>query len=445
MKMNTTENNRKETGGRFFKSVSFKLFVIVSLSLLMLIPTIFIMKLIDERQGRRDETIAEVTSKWGEEQQLFGPVLIVPYEKIEFISKGKYTRYLHYLHILPDELNLTAKIDPEIRYRGIYEVITYGSDIEISGRFKIESFNDLPDNPDKIIWEDAKLVVGISDLTGLDAVKALAWNETSLSAEGGIPYNSSITGGIHTSVKVDTKTDNEFNIILSLNGSESISVVPAGKSTRAKISSSWPDPSFTGASLPDEREVTVNGFTAEWESMHLTRPFPQKWSDNKYNYEIAESAFGVNLFVPVDIYQKSTRSVKYALLFISLTFLVIFFIEMISKQRIHPVQYLLTGTALVVFYSLLLALSEHLNFALAYLISSASIVSIIVGYANSIFTQRKFTIITLVVLIALYTFLYTILQMSDFALLLGNIGLVVIIAIVMFFSRKIEWYNESNS
>ena len=126
-------------------------------------------------------------------------------------------------------------------------------------------------------------------------------------------------------------------------------------------------------------------------------------------------------------------------------FLVIFFIEMISRQRIHPVQYLLTGFALIVFYSLLLALSEHLNFALAYLISSASIVSIIVVYANSIFSQRRFAIITLLVLTALYTFLYTILQMSDFALLLGNIGLVVILALVMFFSRKIEWYNESNS
>ena len=445
MIMNTTENNKNGSGGKFFKSVSFKLFVIVSLSLLMLIPTIFIRNLINERQGRRDETIAEVTSKWGEEQQIFGPVLIVPYEKIEFISKGKYSRYLHYFHILPDELNLTAQIAPEIRYRGIYEVIIYGSDIEISGRFKAESFSDWPDNPDKILWEDAKLVVGISDLTGLDAVRSLAWNETSLSAEGGIPYNSSLTGGIHTSVKVDTENDNEFGINLSLNGSESISIVPAGKTSRVQMASSWPDPSFTGSSLPDEREVTVNGFTAEWESMHLTRPFPQKWSDNNYSDEIAESAFGVDLFIPVDIYQKTTRSVKYALLFIGLTFLVIFFIEMISKQRIHPVQYLLAGTALVVFYSLLLALSEHLNFALAYLISSVSIVTIIAGYASSIFKQRKFAIITVVVLVALYTFLYTILQMSDYALLLGNIGLVVIVAIVMFFSRKIEWYNESNS
>lgn len=444
MKMNTTENNKKETGIRFFKSVSFKLFVIVSLSLLMLIPTIFIRHLIDERQGRRDETIYEVTSKWGEEQQIFGPLLIIPFEKLEYVSKGKYVRYRHYFHVLPDELLIIGELDPEVRYRGIYEVITYGSVLQISGRFNSDSFKDWPETPDKILWNEAKLVLGISDLTGLDVIKTISWNKLSLSVEGGIPYNSSVSSGVHAPVKINTEGVNDFDIQLSLNGSESIGFVPAGKNTGVSIKSDWPDPSFTGASLPDKREVTPNGFTAEWESMHLTRSFPQKWSDSKYDYEISESAFGVNLLIPVDIYQKSTRSVKYALLFIGLTFLVIFFIEMISKQRIHPVQYLLTGTALVIFYSLLLALSEHLNFGLAYLISSISIVTIITAFAYSIFVQRRYAIITFVVLSSLYIFLFTILQMSDFALLLGNIGLVVIIAIVMFFSRKIEWYNERN-
>ncbi len=443
--MNTTENNKKESGNKFFKSVSFKLFVIVSLSLLMLIPTIFIRNLIDERQGRKDETIREVTSKWGEEQQLFGPLLIIPYEKIEYVSEGRYTRNKHYFQVLPDELIVNGELDPEVRYRGIYEVITYGSTLQISGKFNANTFKDWPDTPEKILWNEAKLVLGISDLTGLDAIETLTWNKESISAEGGIPYNSSVSSGIYSSIKIDKEAENEFNIHLSLNGSESIGFVPAGKVTSIKLSSAWPDPSFTGASLPDKREVTPEGFTAEWESMHLTRSYPQKWSDDKYSYEIPESAFGVDLLIPVDIYQKSTRSVKYAFLFIGLTFLVIFFIEMMSKQRIHPVQYLLTGFALIIFYSLLLALSEHLNFALAYLISSASIVTIIVAYANSIFSHRRFAVITLIVLASLYTFLYTILQMSDFALLLGNIGLVLIIAIVMFFSRKIEWYNESNS
>ena len=235
---------------------------------------------------------------------------------------------------------------------------------------------------------------------------------------------------------------NRFQIKLSLNGSESISFIPAGKTTTVKLNSGWADPSFNGSALPDIREISPDGFTAEWQSLHLTRSFPQKWSDRDYDTEIPESAFGVDLLIPVDIYQKSMRSVKYALLIIGLTFLVIFFIEMISKQRIHVVQYLLTGAALIIFYSLLLALSEHLNFALAYLISSTGIIALITGYAFSIFPKKKFAIITLIVLVLLYSFLYTILQMSDFALLLGNIGLFVTIGLIMFFSRKIEWYNE---
>jgi inner membrane protein len=225
-------------------------------------------------------------------------------------------------------------------------------------------------------------------------------------------------------------------------GMKAIYFVPAGRSTEVNISSPWPDPSFTGSSLPNHK-TTPDGFSAKWQSMDLKRGFPQSWSDSEYYNEIANSAFGVDLIIPVDIYQKSERSVKYALLFIGLTFLVIFFIEMISKQKIHPVQYLLTGAALIVFYSLLLALSEHLPFTLAYLISSMGIITLIVSYSNSIFSERRYTLISAIVLVVLYSFLFVILQISDMALLVGNIGLFIAIALVMFFSRKIDWYHKT--
>lgn len=443
--MNTTLENTKKKNTKFQNSVSFKLALIIALSLLMLIPTIFIRNMINERQFRRDDTIREVTSKWGEEQQLCGPIILVPYEKTEYSASKRKVTYRHYFHILPEKLNINGELDPNIRYRGIYEVITYRSIVEIRGEFLPESLQDLPDQADKILWEEAKLIVGISDLTGLDAVSAFNWNDTSLQVEGGMPSQSSLSNGIHASLNIDPTITNTFKIKLALNGSETIEFVPSGKSSKVSLTSSWPDPSFIGAALPDDRKVGPNGFTAEWESLHLTRSFPQKWSDMDYKQEIPNSAFGVDLIVPVDIYQKSERSVKYALLFIGLTFLVIFFIEMISKQKIHPVQYLLTGAALIVFYSLLLALSEHLNFVLAYAISSASIIILIVSYASSIFSNRRYVITTCIVLICLYTFLYTILQMSDLALLFGNIGLFIVIALVMFFSRKIEWYNARNS
>lgn len=426
---------------RIVNSVSFKLIVIIILSFLLLIPTIFVRNLIDERQDRRDSTISEITSKWGEEQTVFGPVLLIPYEKYEKTSKDTYISKTYTFHLLPDELEITGTINPEVRYRGIYKVITYGSDLRMNGKFKSESFSNWPKNADKILWDKAYLAIGISDLTGLDQLIKVDWNDKQLEMEGGIPFPSSVANGISAELVIDPEQQYNFTFEISLNGSESLFFVPAGKSTYVSLSSEWTTPSFDGAQLPDNREVNQQGFTAEWNALHLTRSFPQKWSGSMFDYEIPASAFGVNLLIPVDNYQKTTRSVKYALLFIGLTFLVIFFIEVMSKKKIHPVQYLLPGIALIIFYSLLLALSEHLNFTLAYLVASVSIIGLIVIYSGSIFKKRNYTLITLAVLVFLYGFLYAILNMSDFALLLGNIGLFVILAIVMFFSRKIDWYS----
>ncbi len=431
----------KPKNNKFKNSVSFKLIVIAMLTLLLLIPTVFVQKLINERQSRRNSTISEVTSKWGEEQILFGPVLLIPYEIREQASKNYFVTRTYYFHVLPDDLQIQGTMFPEVRYRGIYKVITYGSELSLKGKFSAASFTNWPDNTDNILWSQARLVIGISDLTGLDQIKQLRWNDTTLNMEGGIPYTSSIEKGISAPLTIHPETDQEFNIDISLNGSESLFFVPAGKSTHITLESEWITPSFDGAQLPDERKVNESGFTAEWNALHLTRPFPQKWTGDEFKYEIPESSFGVNLLIPVDNYQKTTRSVKYALLFIGLTFLVIFFIEVMSKKRVHPVQYLLTGIALIIFYSLLLALSEHLPFAIAYLIASVSIIGLIVNYSRSIFKNRNYTLVSLAVLVALYGFLYAILNMSDMALLLGNVGLFVILAIIMFFSKKIDWYN----
>jgi len=430
--------------GRFKNSISLKLALIVILSLLLLIPTVFIRGLIDERQNRRNEAILEVTSKWGQSQTLFAPIIIVPYETYEKTSSKTFITRKNYMHLLPDEVEIAGNMVPEIRHRGIYKVILYSADINLEAKFTRESFSDWPDSPDKILWSEALLAIGITDLTGLDRINRLEWNHDTLSAEGGIPYSSDIETGIHTPVTIKTDEDNYFHLQIALNGSESLFVIPAGKSTKVKLTSVWASPSFNGSTLPDKREVGETGFTAEWNVLHLTRPFPQKWSNDAYSYQIGESAFGVNLFLPVDTYQKTTRSVKYALLFIALTFLVIFFIEVMSKKRIHVVQYLLTGAALVIFYSLLLSLSEQLPFGWAYLIASTGTVGLIVFYIEALFQKRSYSLATLGILAALYGFLFAILHMSDLALLLGNIGLFIILTIVMFFSRKIDWYNERN-
>ncbi len=436
---------KQNNSSRFKNSISLKLIVIVILSFLLLIPTIFVRSLIDERQNRRNEAILEVTSKWGGQQTLFGPVILIPYEKYEETSKDCYISRKHYMHLLPEELSINGVIEPEVRHRGIYEVMLYKSALSVTGSFSKESFTDWPDNPDKILWQEATLAIGISDLKGLENIKSMEWNNDSIVAAGGIPYESSLTTGLNSPIQIAQDRNNTFSMELVLKGSEAIYFVPTGESTNVRLSSNWSTPSFDGAMIPEKPEVTDKGFIAEWNTLSLTRSFPQKWSDKSYEYEIPQSAFGVSLLIPVDIYQKTTRSVKYALLFIGLTFLVIFFIEVISKKKIHPVQYLLTGAALVIFYSLLLALSEQFSFGLAYLIAAASIIGLIVFYANSLFHKLSYTFATGGVLMVLYAFLFAILHMSDLALLLGNIGLFIILAIVMFFSRKIDWYNTQES
>jgi inner membrane protein len=425
---------------KILDSVSLKLAVITFLSLLLLIPTFFVRDLIKERKNRKDETIQEVTSKWGGMQTICGPVIQVPYERTEISSDNKLLTYKGCLHFLPDELVIKGTLAPEIRHRGIYEVIVYQSEITVEGNFSKALLNNLPATLGKINWEDAKLVVGITDLRGIKKLDPVLWNLKQIDAIPGTDENSISESGFNVPINIETGHDNSFKIRISLNGSESAWFVPLGKNTKVNLSSKWNSPSFNGAFLPTASKISASGFDAEWNVNQMNRPYPQFWTDNIYNQHVNASSFGVDLITPVDIYQKTERSVKYALLFIALTFLVLFFIEVIGNNRVHPVQYLITGTALIIFYSLLLALSEYFSFALAYIVSAVAIITLIGFYSYSLFHNIKYTIITSVLLAVLYAFLFTILSLTNYSLLIGNLGLLFTLAIFMYISGKVDWY-----
>ena len=220
--------------------------------------------------------------------------------------------------------------------------------------------------------------------------------------------------------------------------------MPLGKETHTKLESTWDSPGFTGAFLPEKREIKKTGFTAEWNILYLNRNFPQQWTSED-THELAPAAYGVELIFPVDHYQKATRSAKYAVMFLFLTFLVFFIIEIMNKSRIHPVQYLLIGIALLIFYSLLVSLSEYLGFNLAYALASAATILLITGYAFSVVKNKKAGISIGAFLTALYGFLFVLLQLEDLSLVIGSIGLFVILAIVMRVSRNIDWYSPLSS
>jgi inner membrane protein len=421
-----------------FNSIGLKLALIAFLSLLLLIPAFMITGLIREREQRRDETIAEVTSLWGSSQTLTGPVLTLTCKATEKTGQNEYSTITRYAHFLPENLKITGTVEPEVRYRGIYQVVTYHARLHVAGNFRAPDLEALQVSPAETDNGPSWVEIGITDMRGINQNIRLQWMDSILTIIPGIPSKQVSKSGVHAIISEKTSAPVSFAFDLDLNGSHSLNFIPLGKETNIDLASSWNSPSFSGAFLPDNRKISESGFTAHWNILQLNRNYPQQWIDDQYT--VQESSLGVDLITPVDTYQKSMRSVKYAILFIGLTFLIFFFAEVMSRIRIHPVNYLLVGIALCIFYSLMTALAEYLPFGYAYLSASVIIISMIAVFAHSLYRKKQVTMTVSITLTALYIFLYVILQLEDYSLLFGNIGLVIILGLVMYFSRKIDWY-----
>jgi len=427
-------------------NIYFKIGTIIIISLFLLIPTSMIKSLIYERESTQNEAIQEVSSKWGEEQTILGPFISIPYYRYikEFSkkdSKEKIVQIKEYLHILPTQLNITGNINPEKRYRGIYEIVVYNSKLNISGTFNKIDLEAIDIQPKNILFDKAELVIGINDLRGIEEQVNLKWNKENISFNPGVSSNDIVESGINALLSLDPNDSSayNFNLNLDLKGSQLLYFTPVGKVTDINLSSEWPNPSFNGAFLPDNRGVSEKGFKANWNVLHLNRNYPQIWTCNRHS--ISSSSFGIDLLLPVDNYQKSYRSIRYAVLFIGFTFLVFFFIEVLNKVFIHPIQYILVGVALIVFYTLLLSISEHLKYNLAFIVSAIATLLLIAGYVLAILKSSKLTMLISGILTVLYSFIFVIIQLQDYALLIGSIGIFIILALVMYFSRKIDWYN----
>lgn len=427
-KVNTTIKN----------SVTIKLLSIGILIAILLIPNSMIKSLITERQMSQFEAIEEVSEKWGAPLEIAGPILTIPFNRTNADKEGSYTTK-HFAHFLPTALNINGNLNPEIRKRGIYEVIVYNTQLKLEGNFDQIDFDDFHINESQILWEEAFVSIGIPDMSGIQSAIPLNLNNDTYKTEPGIPVSDLVSSGVNAKVNL-TKPEKAipFSVNVNINGTKSLSFLPLGKNTNVQINSNWPHPSFDGQFLPDDYEITKEGFTAKWSVFDLNRNYPQHWEGQ--NHKIKTSSFGVNLYQPVDNYQRNTRSAKYAVLILFLTFITFFFVEILNKKRIHPVQYILVGLALTVFYTLLLSLSEQVGFNLAYLIASAIIVGMISMYAKSILASSKLAFILFAFFSLIYSFIFVILQLEDFALLVGSFGLVLVLGVCMYLSRKVDWY-----
>ncbi len=423
--------------------------IIFFIALLLLAAVSLVTGLTRERQSLQNETISDISGKWGNAQTITGPVLTVPYYRIEKQlledKRTKLVKYKEHIHILPESLNINGDIIPQKKHRNIYETVVYNSSIQIQGTFKDINIETLNIDPENILWDKAELTLGITDLKGIENQILLNLN----GKETVFGPGSAATEIIYSGVKADfpeidpKKAENfEFSLNLNLKGSRKLYFVPVGKTSEVQLKSPWKDPSFNGAFLPKPTKPDNKGFTANWKVLNLNRNFPQLWTNNEYNF--ASSEFGVDLLLPVNNYQKIMRTVKYAILFIFFTFITFFFTEILKKKFIHPIQYILVGASLVIFYILLLSFTEQLNYNYAFIISAAATILLIALYIRAILKSTPIALIISGLLTLLYTFIFVIIQMQDYSLLIGSIGLFGILALIMYLSRNVDWYTVNS-
>ena len=426
-------------------------FVLVALlSMLMAVPLSMVEDIVRDRASLHRSVLNSIANTWGQQQQLSGPALLVPYTE-KFITESVLTdkdgneRKVNKTHfeqrtaiVLPETLDIQSDLQGHERARSIYKALVYSADLTIKGHFKKPNIHSLSNHIDTIHWDKAWLVLGISDTRAINKVSALNWSEQAVDFEPGTKVTGLIKQGFHAPLALNENQQVfSYSLNINLNGSNGFYFEPFAKKTDVKITSDWPHPSFQGSVLPSERTITENGFEARWSVPNLARNYPQLWTAETQAFDVHEFRAGVSLFEPVSLYSQITRTVKYGILFIVLTYITFVIFELGIKRRLHFVQYGVIGLGLSLFYLSLLALAEHISFALAY-VSAATLISIMISlYAYSAIKSISRAGLVFLLLAGLYSILYSLLKLEDYALLVGTILLLVILGVLMYFTRHI--------
>lgn len=456
--MNSVTSPEKETPEAQEKvnNAATKLIVITCLVLLGLVPLSLIRSVLSERRMRHREAIENITSTWGNAQTIAGPVLVVPYyhqvkvwkeqsvagqtERIETSE-----RVLGQAYFLPEDLAVEGDLKPERLHRSIYEAIVFRSSLKLSGQFAPPSFEGLKAADADVQWDEAVLMMSITDLRGANQTLSLEWNGERIPL---VPGGAALPIGpvVHARVPGVTAKSKSltFQLTFSVNGSESLRFAPFGMQNRVRLTSSFPDPSFQGSFLPVHRKVTPAGFEADWEVSYYGRAYPQRWSDSDPDPfkgdAFRNSLFGVTVVPVVDSYRLVERSIKYGILFLALVFSAFFVFEVRWPVRVHPVQYTLVGAALCLFYLALLSLSEVISFGWAYLVGAAASTLLVAGYSAFMLGAVRRALLVGLGLAAIYGYIYIILRQQDYALLYGTAALFAMLAAAMYATRNINWY-----
>jgi inner membrane protein len=426
-------------------SFLFKAAFIGGLILALLIPLMIIGSLISERESRRASVEAEIIHARGGEQTIAGPVIVVPYLSRSRDQEGRVVEAVEHAFFLPGALSVKGDLAAEQRHKGIYEAVVYTSRLSLEGWFTVPDFSGWRISPSDILWDSAVVSLELGDLRGMQEGADLSWGSRVIPFRPGRPATGLLPGGMEAPAaglsRLAAGSRIPFALVLTLTGGGSLSFLPVADQTEVRLTSPWPSPSFTGSFLPAERTVSADGFTSLWKVSSMARSFPQRWRTGEAEPGLLTAAsFGVALSPAVDTYQKVTRSVKYGVLFVFLPFLVFFLFEVLGGRRVHPLQYLLVGLAECLYYLLELSLAEHIPFAAAYAIAAAAAIAMVGLYATAVLGGWRRGILLVPPLAAAYGFLYATLQSEDWALLIGSAGLFLILAAVMYLTRRVDWY-----
>lgn len=437
------------------RSLWLKIGVIVLIAIALLVPIAMISFKIDERQATRSGVVSELAATSVGEQTVSGPLLVLPctdrYVVVEGNSKDGYknaekSRDCTRAYV-PQALSVTGSLTTENRYRGIYSARFFAGTFRFEGRFDVP-----PETPQAAgvtrTWGTPLLHFSLRDARGTRNTPGLTWNGALHPFSPGSGPGSE-GGGIHVALPHEAAPfagAHAFSFPMEITGLQALRFVPSARDHQVTISADWPHPSFGGRHLPATREITNQGFNAMWRISELASEAPRalRACRNAGCGGLEQHTFGVSLIEPVDVYVQAHRAVKYALLFVLLTFAGFFLFEILRDLRIHPVQYLLVGLALAMFFLLLIALSEHMRFLHAYAIGAAACVSLIAAYLQAVLKSTLRALGFAATLTALYTMLYALLRSEDHALLMGSILVFAVLAAVMLATRRIDWYRVAS-
>ena len=440
------------------KTFGFKIFTILILGLLLLIPMTFIDSIVRDRKNYQAEAVSSIIEPIGGAANIEGLIIAIPYMK-KIILEKETTYKREYIFYMPNDYNISGDVEINLLKRGIFKVPILNSTLNIKGKFGKYNSNlyNLDENDSTILFDEAIMIFGIGNKKNLLKLPKIIvnGNEELEYYQKTIKINLNMFRNIFLFNISKEKIFNgfEFETKIDIQGGNSLIINPMASDNYFNITSKWNDPSFTGGFLPTKREISKNGFNAEWNIASFNTSYSKYWTSEEFNenneYEFENNKSQNNVIISFlllnDNYQKILRSVKYSILFIFIPFFVLFLCEVISKKRIHPVQYILIGISNAIFYLLLLAISEHINFNISYLISAIMVILLTSAYIGCIIKSKKYILSMAIVEILIYIFLFGILQLTDYALLMGTLGLFIAIAAGMYFSRNVDWYGENDN